>query len=215
MGFIYQILNIRSNKCYIGQSRQRTHTARWSQHKHQAFVKQAKCSALYDAMRSYGIDAFQFNVLQNDVVDDDLNRVEEETIAAYNSIVPHGYNIKRGGNHTPHSEETRKKIGEKSKNRKTNNGRFFSNEWRQNIGNASRGRKFSQSVKDHLSHVHTVWHDKHPIPHKNCRYTEEDIRFMRQNPENLTIEEMRARFNIERYRLERIRNRKLYGRVPD
>lgn len=215
MGFIYQILNLQSNKCYIGQSRQKTFGSRWCQHKHQAFVKKAKCSALYDAMRSYGIDVFQFNVLQENVSDDDLNRLEEEAIVAYNSLVPNGYNIKRGGNHTPHSEETRKKIGEKSKGRRTNAGKVFSSEWRQNIGNASRGRKFSQPVKDHLSRVHNDWHDKHPIPHKNCKYTEEDIRFMRKNPENLTIDEMRVRFNIERYRLEMIRNKKLYGRVPD
>jgi group I intron endonuclease len=215
MGFIYQILNLQSNKCYIGQSRQKTHSARWCQHKHQAFVKNAKSSALYDAMRSYGLNAFQFIVILENVPDDDLNRIEEETIAAHNSLVPNGYNIKRGGNHTPHSEETRRKIGEKSKGRQTNTGKVFSAEWRQNIGNASRGRKFSQPVKEHLSKAHTDWHDKHPIAHKNCKYTEEDIRFMRHNPENLTIEEMRVRFKIERYRLMMILNKQMYGRVSD
>jgi group I intron endonuclease len=214
MGFIYQVLNLVSNKCYIGQSRQKVPASRWCQHRHQAFVKQSKSSALYDAMRSYGLDAFQFNIIAT-VDDDALNQAEADAIKTYNSMVPNGYNIKAGGDHVPHAEETKRKIGEKSKGRRTNNGRNFSAEWRRNIGNASRGRKFSQPVKDHLSQVHNEWHDNHPIPHKNCKYTEADIRFMRSNPENLTEDQLRERFNIERYRLRQIQARKLYSRVKD
>lgn len=215
MGFIYQIINRESGKCYIGQSRQKSHLARWCQHRHQAFVKNTKSSALYDAMRSYGVDAFVYNILLDDVEDTHLNRLEEEYINIHNALVPYGYNIKPGGNHTPHSEETRRKIGEKSKGRRTNAGRVFSDEWRKNIGNASRGRQFSQSVKEHLSKVHTEWHDKNPIPHKSCKYTEDDIRYMRKNPDNLSVDEMRKKFNIERYRLIKIINKELYGRVKD
>lgn len=215
MGFIYQVLNIVSNKCYIGQSRQKVPASRWCQHRHQAFVKQSKASALYDAMRSYGVESFQFNVIHTDVENDALNQTEAESIKVYNSMVPNGYNIKPGGDHVPHSEETKRKIGEKSKGRRTNQGKLFSAEWRQNIGNASRGRKFSQTVKEHLSQAHNEWHDKHPIPHKNCKYTEADIRFMRSNPENLSEDQLCERFAIKRYRLRQIQSRKLYGRVKD
>lgn len=214
MGFIYQVLNLVSNKCYIGQSRQKVPISRWCQHRHQAFVKRSTSSALYDAMRSYGLDAFQFTIIAT-VDDDALNQAEADAIKTYNSTVPNGYNIKEGGDHVPHSEETKRKIGEKSKGRRTNQGKTFSAEWRQNIGNASRGRKFSQPVKEHLSKVHNEWHDTHPIPHKNCKYTEADIRFMRSNPENLTEDQLCERFEIKRYRLRQIQNRKLYGRVKD
>lgn len=215
MGFIYQIVNTESGKCYIGQSRQTTYLARWCQHRHQAFVKRSINSALYDAMRSYGVDKFKYNILVENIDNNELNRLEEEYIKTYNSIVPNGYNIKPGGNHTPHSEDTKRKIGEKSKGRQTNAGRVFSDEWRTNIGNASRGRKFSQDVKDHLSKAHNEWHDKHPIPHKSCKYTEEDIRYMRQNPDNLSVNELREKFKIERYRLMMIINKQLYSRVRD
>lgn len=213
MGFIYQIFNIESKKCYIGQSRQKDCRMRWCQHKHQAFVKKSEKSALYDAMRRYGIEKFEYIVLLKDIGNEKLNDIEQEYIKTYNSLVPNGYNIKEGGNHTPHSEETRRKIGLKSLGRQTNIGKNFSQEWRDNIGKASKGRKFSQDVKEHLKEVHNKWHDEHPIPHKNCKYTVEDIRYIRNNPDNLSIDELRKRFNIERYRLMMIINKKLYKRV--
>jgi group I intron endonuclease len=178
-------------------------------------VKKSTGSALYDAMRSYGADAFTYAVLLDAVENSELNRLEEAYIKIHDSLVPNGYNIKPGGNHTPHSEETKRKIGEKSRGRRTNAGKVFSEEWRKNIGNASRGRQFSQAVKDHLSLAHNQWHEAHPIPHKNCKYTEDDIRYMRANPDNLTTQQLRERFKIEQYRLMKILNRKLYARVKD
>lgn len=215
MGFIYQILNIKSNKCYIGQSRQTNPTCRWSQHRHQAFTKLSTHSALYDAMRSYGIDFFKFNVLLTEVDNDDLNRKEEEYIKIFNSIVPNGYNIRAGGNHTPHSEETRRKIGEKSKGRKATLGQKRTEEQKRNIGNASRGRKFSEAVKEHLKMVHNDWHKANPIAHKNCKFSQDDIRYIRKNPDKLTLKEVSVIFKVKPYVIQRIIDKKSYKYVPD
>lgn len=215
MGFIYQILNIKSNKCYIGQSRQKNPICRWTQHKHQAFTKMSIHSALYDAMRSYGVEFFTFNVILDQINNDDLNRKEEEYIKSFNSLVPGGYNIRTGGNHTPHSEETRRKIGEKSKGRQATLGQKRTEEQKQNIGNASRGRKVGKERKEKQRTSINEWHDKHPIPHKSCKYTEEDIRYMRKNPDSMSPQDLCKKFNIRRYRLNKIIKRELYGRVKD
>lgn len=213
MGFIYQILNAKTGKCYIGQSRQSNTSSRWSQHKHQALVRKSTSSALYDAMRSYGIDFFKYIVILEDIHDDELNTKEIEFIKSFNSIVPNGYNIKEGGDHTPHSEETKRKIGEKSKGRQCNLGRVFSDEWKKNIGNASRGRKFSEITKAQLKESHANWHKSNPIAHKNCKYSEDDIRYIRTNPDNLSLNDFTLRFKERPYRIQRIIDNKMYKYV--
>lgn len=113
-----------------------------------------------------------------------------------------------------HSEETKRKIGEKSKGRKIVKPPL-TEEQKKRIGNASRGRKFSEETKKHLSEIHSNRHKENPIPHKNCKYTVDDIRYMRNNPDNLTIDELRKKFNIHRYRLLKIQNKELYKNVED
>ena len=114
-----------------------------------------------------------------------------------------------------HSEETKRKIGEKSKGRQATKGQKRTEEQKKHIGDASRGRKFSEETKQQLSEIHFQRHKENPIPHKNCKYTEDDIRYMRNNPDNLSIQELRDKFNIARYRLLQIQNRELYKNVKD
>ena len=214
MGVIYQIFCTENKKCYIGQTRQQNYNIRWYQHKHQAFIKKSEHSALYCAMRKYGLEKFEFIILLKDIENEKLNDVEEDYIKKFNSLTPNGYNLKEGGSHTPHSDETRRKIGLKSLGRKAVLGQKRTEEQRQRIGNGSRGRKFSQEVKDHLKEVHNRWHDEHPIPHKNCKYTVEDIRYMRNNLENLSFKDMMIKFNIKKpYILKQIIEGTLYKRV--
>lgn len=114
-----------------------------------------------------------------------------------------------------HSEETKKKIGEKSKGRKPNLGKKLSDDTKKKISDSSKDRQFSEETKKHLSEVHSNRHKENPIPHKNCKYTEDDIRYMRNNPDNLTIDELRNKFDIHRYRLLKIQNKELYKHVED
>jgi group I intron endonuclease len=114
-----------------------------------------------------------------------------------------------------HSEETKQKIGEKSKGRQATLGQKRTDDQKKKIGDASRGRKFSEETKQHLSEIHSQRHKENPIPNKNCKYIEDDIRYMRNNPDNLTIDELREKFNIHRYRLLKIQNKELYKHVED
>lgn len=112
-----------------------------------------------------------------------------------------------------HSEETKRKIGLKSKGRQAVLGQKRTEEQKKRIGDASRGRKFSEEIKKNLSDLQTQRHKDNPIPHKNCKYTEDDIRYMRNNPDNLTVDELRSKFNIARYRLLKIQSKELYKHV--
>ena len=114
-----------------------------------------------------------------------------------------------------HSDETKQKLSDIHKGNKYSLGQKRTDEQKKRIGDASRGRRFSEETKQELSELQKERHSKTPIPHKNCKYTEDDIRYMRNNPDNLTISELREKFNIHRYRLLKIQSRELYKHVPD
>ncbi len=114
------------------------------------------------------------------------------------------------------SEETREKISNSLKGRPgVVKGQKRTTEQKQRISDAKRGTKSSEETKKILSEVQSQRHKETPIPHKNCLYTEDDIRYMRKNPENLSIDELRDKFKIHRYRLLKIINKELYKNVSD
>lgn len=93
---IYKITNTLNNKCYIGQSVDIER--RWRHHKEtmnnphiEAYNKE-----LYKDMRSFGLDNFLFEVLEECFLEE-LNDKEKYWIRYYNSYEK-GYNLTRGGN---------------------------------------------------------------------------------------------------------------------
>jgi group I intron endonuclease len=95
MGFIYKITNLKSGKCYIGETVRPNPEARWKQHI-QKINKGKGCPALRDAINKYGLDNFKFEVIII-CFDEDRYKYEKEYIKKYNSQVPFGYNILSGG----------------------------------------------------------------------------------------------------------------------
>jgi group I intron endonuclease len=95
MGYIYKITNKISKKCYIGVTKEDTPEKRWNAHIH-TLKNNTGCPALKDAMASYGVENFKFEVIII-CFDEDLYRFEIEYIKKYNSMVPNGYNILPGG----------------------------------------------------------------------------------------------------------------------
>lgn len=89
---IYQIRNIVNNKVYIGQSVDIAR--RWWEHKARMHDPNNNCfnKPLYTAMRKYGLEMFEFTVLE-ECAPEELNQKEAEYIAARNSLTPNGYNI--------------------------------------------------------------------------------------------------------------------------
>lgn len=91
---IYKITNIVNNKVYIGKSIQIER--RWSEHKSE-INNLNKQNHLYRAMRKYGIDNFQFEIIE--ICSDNNNILSEREkywINFYNSYET-GYNETRGG----------------------------------------------------------------------------------------------------------------------
>lgn len=109
-GIIYLIHNKINGKPYVGQTTLGLRR-RWNVHKSDAR------SERYDypicrAIKKYGEDNFQ--ILEIDKADarDALDNLEQYYIKKYNSLVPNGYNVRPGGNHSEITDATRRKMSE-------------------------------------------------------------------------------------------------------
>ena len=80
---VYQIVNTVNNKKYIGSTNIKLNI-RWNIHKDHA---KADTNKLYKAMRKYGIDKFNM-----EVIDEDGDRKREEELIIQNDSINHGYN---------------------------------------------------------------------------------------------------------------------------
>jgi len=142
-GLIYKITNTVNSKEYYGQTTQRV--KRWSRHR--ANARDGTSGPLYSAIRLYGIDKFNFEIVCYCDSLDELNKMEEKMISEHNTCCPNGYNIKKGGDKHEHSEETREKI------RKTLTGRKLAPltiETKEKISQSLIGHKVSDETKNKL-----------------------------------------------------------------
>ena len=100
---IYKITNQINNKSYIGKSKDIMR--RWRQHKTEPYNINADTYdvAFYRAIRKYGIENFQFEIIEQ-CPEDQLNEREKYWIEYYNTYMNHpnaqGYNMTRGGEYT-------------------------------------------------------------------------------------------------------------------
>lgn len=97
MGFIYMLTNKVDGKRYIGQTQQDDITKRWDKYKYKA--KNCIGQYLYNALVKYGVDNFRFQIICI-CFNDYCNEYEIDYIKKYNTIVPGGYNIQKGGKST-------------------------------------------------------------------------------------------------------------------
>lgn len=114
MGYIYSI-SFPSGKMYIGQT-VRSVEKRISEH----LKCEGHCILLENAIRKYGSESIKTEILL-EINDNCLNMYEIMFIETYNTLEPHGYNIRTGGSHGHHSEESKErmrqsKLGEKNHN---------------------------------------------------------------------------------------------------
>lgn len=109
---VYLVTNTLNGKKYVGKTT-RTLALRWSEHVYHAL--NGDCGMpLYSAIRKYGPEAFQQNVLQECESPGELNEVETAWIEKLGTFQA-GYNATLGGDGPSgyhHSEETRRKMSE-------------------------------------------------------------------------------------------------------
>ena len=133
-GVIYRIWNISNGMSYIGQT-VNLHK-RISRH----LNAQSGSPYLCNAIKKYGKDKFKYEILEANVDESHLDKLEILYIRFFNSVHPYGYNLTKGGDGVrgiKHSPEIRAKIGDASRNRE------HSPETRTKISMALKGKKRS------------------------------------------------------------------------
>lgn len=109
---IYKIQNKINGKIYIGQTIKPLNQ-RISQHKSNSKNK----SVIGNAIKKYGWDNFDAEIIDTATNIEELNRKEIYWIGYYKSLVPNGYNIEIGGKNAPNGEDIRRKIAIANKGR--------------------------------------------------------------------------------------------------
>lgn len=135
MGIIY-CLTFPNNKKYIGQTKQGLKT-RLKQH-----IKQNYCTAVHNAIKKY--NEYRCDILL-EIDNNQLDYHEEKLICEYNTLVPNGYNIRKGGKTSGFCEETKKNMSESHKGKK------HSNDTKKLISISLSGRTLSDETKIKIS----------------------------------------------------------------
>lgn len=136
--YVYSITNRVNGKCYIGQTVYCDHRKRWNIHKSMLRSGKHKNMYLQSAWNKYGADSFSFDLVARARHHIELNELEIAEISVRQSTNrDFGYNLDLGGSSGFHSEETKQKIG-----------------------NAHRGRSLKEETKKKLSE----WAKANPTP---------------------------------------------------
>lgn len=166
LGYIYSFTNIINGKKYVGQ------TTNIENRKLSHFAPSSKCLKFANAIKKYGKDSFEFEILEtiehenSEILRENLNVLEISYIEKFDSF-SNGYNLTPGGNQTnrkgvPLSEEHKQKISNYMKHRVVSAetrlkmsahqiGKIFSDETKQKIKEKLKGREFSQEHRKNIS----------------------------------------------------------------
>ena len=99
MGHIYKIVNKINNKIYIGQTTKKEVDKRLKEHIREARQEldgKRKLTFLHFALLEYGSDNFYIELLE-ECSKAQLDEREQYWIQYYNTIMPNGYNMTKGG----------------------------------------------------------------------------------------------------------------------
>jgi group I intron endonuclease len=141
-GIVYRITNIRNGKVYVGKTNG-TIARRWT--RHVAEAKRGTNTRLYNAMRKYGVQAFEISPIET-VLFSGLSDAEREWIQKLKSRDPKlGYNITPGGDGAGVGPDN-PNYGKPGPNR----GRKFPPEFGQKISQAKKGTKVSEQARQNI-----------------------------------------------------------------
>jgi|APSaa5957512535_1039671.scaffolds.fasta_scaffold48525_2 group I intron endonuclease len=131
---IYIITNKENNKVYVGQTIQSNPKMRW--YAHLADARRGKKTYLYDSIRKYGKESFNWEVIDTAKNLDELNEKEAQWLAHYRqkTVV---YNNREAGNNKTHSPESieRMRQAQLKRHRENNVGG-----WTRRDGGAMKGK---------------------------------------------------------------------------
>ena len=117
---IYKIINTVTNDFYIGSSK--NIKKRWAEHKKPSVWKKYPNKQLYQDMRKYGVDKFEFEIIA-EVEIDSLKEMEQQFIErlkpTYNQMNAKGLNVERRKKAQKEYEKTDKRKKAKKEYEKT------------------------------------------------------------------------------------------------
>ena len=146
-GVIYRIYHKKSMKSYIGKTVNPEKRIRYHLNGY------GKSPVLFHAIRKYGKDAFGVEILESNVPEPILSKLEILHIRFFNCKAPNGYNLTDGGEGargTKPSRETRQKMSASLKGRiGSMRGKSHSLETRRKISQAQKAQKNHLYGKKH------------------------------------------------------------------
>ena len=144
---VYQHKNKINGKVYIGITSQKPEQRCGSQG-----CNYKSSPHFYSAIQKYGWDNFEHNILFTDLTKEQACLKEQELIKEYNSMNREfGYNSTSGGDIFTMNEETKQKISQAMIGNQNGLGHPCSEEKKEKISNAQKGRKFTEEHKQKLS----------------------------------------------------------------
>ena len=144
---VYQHKNKINEKVYIGITSQKPEQ-RWGSQG----CNYKSSPHFYSAIQKYGWDNFEHNILFTDLTKEQACLKEQELIKEYNSTNREfGYNSTSGGDIFTMNEETRQKMSQAMIRNQNGLGHPCSEEKKEKISNAQKGRKFTEEHKQKLS----------------------------------------------------------------
>lgn len=142
---VYLITNKINGKRYVGQTKYAVEY-RFKKHKQDALVAK-RGYALHAAIRKYGIENFEIKVLSRCDTLEQANHREAYYIKLLNVLAPSGYNLRPGGDVSPHSEESKNKMSKSRMGIKNHNfGKHFTAEHRGKIAESNKGRGLGRKL---------------------------------------------------------------------
>jgi len=150
-GHIY-ILHFPFGKRYVGQT---VRSLKERMEEHWWPSKGERKLPVNSAIKKYGKESIKIEkVFILKCTQEYLDLMEDRAITKWNTMAPNGYNIKRGGSHGAHNEETKIKISTALKGRPgTWLGRHRSEETKAKVSAARKGKCLSKETKAKLSAI--------------------------------------------------------------
>ena len=147
MYIVYQHKNKINGKVYVGITSQKPEQ-RWGSQG----CNYKSSPHFYSAIQKYGWDNFEHNILFTELTKEQACLKEQELIKEYNSMNREfGYNSTSGGDIFTMNEETKQKISQAMIGNQNGLGHPCSEEKKEKISNAQKGRKFTEEHKQKLS----------------------------------------------------------------
>lgn len=144
---VYKHQNKINGKVYIGITTQEPEK-RWGNNG----VNYKTSPYFYSAIKKYGWDNFDHDILFENLTHDEACRKEQELIKHYNSMNREfGYNSTSGGDIFIMSEEARQKLSQSMMGNKNGLGHPCSEEKKRKISETQKGRTFTEEHKQKLS----------------------------------------------------------------